>query len=118
MQAQSLAKINNIPSLQGSFTRSYLCGSPKDICDFCSLESAHRLDHKVDSFQNSTSGKKKHTPYNWKLGHLWYKFALFYHLIFLILHKNISCSLVKFPQIHARYRKQAICKVILKQFKL
>lgn len=57
MQAQSLAKINDILSLQGSFTYSYLCGSLKDICDFCSLESAHRLDHKVDSFQNSTIKK-------------------------------------------------------------
>lgn len=59
MQAQSLAKINNIPSLQGSFTCSYLCGSLKDICGFCSLESAHRLDHKEDSFQNNTIKKKK-----------------------------------------------------------
>lgn len=113
MQGWSLAKINNIPSLWGSFTYSYLCGSLKDICDFCSLESARRLDHKVDSFQSSTIQENKYTLYNLKTCIISGINLLPSTISFFQYLKKNSCNLIKSLQILGRYRKEVICKVVL-----
>lgn len=60
----------------GFFICSYLYGSLKGICGFCSRESARRLDHKVDSFQNSTIEKKTMKSNNWNQIFLVYTFPL------------------------------------------
>lgn len=97
MQAWNLAKINNIPALHGFFICSYLYGSLKGICGFCSQESARRLDHKVDSFQNSTVKKKKTMKSsNWNQKFLVYAFRLLLAHFFNIYFKKVNALQLNF----------------------